>query len=773
MAKANISYAQAAIEIAKIVAGKEQLTIDNLYHHFDGKVSKKIIKKYISEWEARHQRPDASDIKISSKNFDTKTQNRNNNSSLIKRTEELEHLISLVRATLESTADGILIINNTGKMVDWNKKFIDLLNVPEHVFHNRDEGEGLSKLMGIVDSPEELFGLMEKAYKNPEMSGDCGEMKFKDGRIISRYSQPHKVDGKIIGRVWSFRDVTEKRKAEEELRLRDRAINSANDGICLIDILDKNNPIIYANPAFTQITGYKIKDIVGKNLDSVFKHAASQPDYHKIHLALKEHRDDIAVLKNKKSNNEAYWCELHIAPVKDKHEQITHFVAIINDVTQRKKMEEQLSYQATHDMLTDLPNRPLLVDRVQQAILHSNSKVKPFALLFIDLDHFKLINDSLGHTIGDELLQHVAQRLSKNIRPLDTLARIGGDEFILLLNSFEHEEEVMLITKRILASLSEPYKVKKHILNVTASVGVSFYPKDGKNVESLLKNADVSMYNAKDLGRNTFCLYNKEQHKKFLHRLKLETHLRDALKNEEFSLLYQPLIDLQENKFFGVEALIRWHSPKLGHIPPLDFITIAEETGLIIDIGEWVIHTATHQVKAWQEMGLDHIKMSINLSAKQFSQANLSERITQAINAAHISSDNIELELTESMLINNIDKNIKQLAKLKDMGVTLSIDDFGTGYSSLNYLNKFPVDKLKIDRSFIKDIHDQNSESPITLAVIQLGHTLGLKVLAEGIETNEQKQFLIRHGCDQAQGYFFSKPIDKDACTRLLQDNQS
>jgi diguanylate cyclase (GGDEF)-like protein len=435
-----------------------------------------------------------------------------------------------------------------------------------------------------------------------------------------------------------------------------------------------------------------------------------------------------------------------------------------------------LKYQSliNRDPLTGLPNRHLLHDRLTQGIAHADRSGHLIALAFIDLDNFKLINDSLGHTAGDKLLQAVAERLQATIRPVDTLARLGGDEFILVLYDLPSEKLISQETERISQVFSKPFFINQHEIFISYSAGFSIYPQDGQDIETLLMNSDVAMYRAKEQGGNSFQFYAPEMHARINDRLSLESGLRHALETEEFYLLYQPQIDLKTQRIFGMEALIRWKHPELGELMPEKFIPIAEETGLIVPIGEWVIRTACTQLKIFQEAGITGLCIAVNLSGRQFKEKTLVSSIKQILEETEINPELLELELTESVLMGHTPEFINTLEQLKGLGLKLAIDDFGTGYSSLSYLKRFPLDKLKIDQSFIQGIAAGGENAAIVKAIIYLGHSLNLQVIAEGIELKEQADFLTTNNCNEGQGYYFDRPLTAEAFkTFVTQHNQS
>jgi len=450
-------------------------------------------------------------------------------------------------------------------------------------------------------------------------------------------------------------------------------------------------------------------------------------------------------------------------------------LAIVRDITERKAAETKIYNLAYYDALTELPNRELFIQSLEQTIAVAKRDEQKFALLFVDLDRFKRINDTLGHTIGDELLKDVANRLSKCTRSTDSvthldagvgdfidLARLGGDEFVIKLYGANSEQSVAVVASRIISALTPPFTCAGHQFVVTPSIGIALYPQDGGTGEKLLMNADSAMYAAKNVGRNNFKFYSETMRTKSLHRLDLENLIRTAIDEDQFDLHFQPKIDASTFRLVGAEALIRWTHPTRGAIEPDDFVPIAEETGLIVPIGDFVIREACKQVKVWSTSPVGAVPVSVNISSHQFRKSGFVDNVLDAVASAGIATTQLELEITESVLLHDVDRTLVQLNTLKEAGISLSIDDFGTGYSSLNYLKRFPIDTIKIDRSFVKDLHEDADDAAICAAIIAMSRQLGLNVVAEGVETREQLKFLRRHKCDHIQGFIFSRPLSAD-----------
>ncbi|WP_343666984.1 EAL domain-containing protein [Paraburkholderia tropica] len=576
-------------------------------------------------------------------------------------------------------------------------------------------------------------------------------------------------DGRVMGVLGTYSDTTESKRADLALRLQSRALDACVNAILITGPgPGGSNLIEYANPAFRRITGYDPAEVVGQDSRLLQRDDRDQDGLVAIRQALMSNREVSAVLRNYRKDGALFWNQLLIAPVPDLDGRITHHIGIINDVTELIRYQEQLEYQANYDSLTLLPNRNLLRDRLQQALVSAQRHERGVAVVFIDLDGFKNVNDSLGHSVGDRLLGVVAERLTRCTRTSDTVARHGGDEFVIVLTDTIDEKSLINWMERARSMISEPVLIDGTELYVGCSLGASVFPQDGNDAEALLKKADVAMYRAKELGRNTFQFYQPEMNAAAGARMDLERRLRRALRDGEFLLHYQPQVDIGSGRIVGMEALVRWLDPEAGLISPAKFIPIAEESGLIGPLSDWVLREACRQNRAWQDAGLPNVRVSVNLSAKTFHQRDIAELVKGVLDETGLEPRWLELELTESTLMRNAEEAVSMLNALHEQGVGIAIDDFGTGYSSLSYLKRLPVDRLKIDRSFVSDIGTSGDDETITAAIIALAHELRLQVIAEGVETSQQFAFLRERACDELQGFFFAPPLPGPEVAALL-----
>lgn len=538
----------------------------------------------------------------------------------------------------------------------------------------------------------------------------------------------------------------------------------------IVMITDAEGRIEYVNPKFSEVTGYSLKEIMGRSPSFLKSGKVPDAEFKTLWETIKAGKEWQGEFVNRKKNGELYWERGVISSIKNSDGVITHFLAVKEDITKRKWAEETIQHMAYYDPLTDLPNRMLFNDRLGQALAQAKRKNQLAAILFLDLDRFKVINDTLGHTLGDLLLRSVAGRLKKCVRDGDTIARMGGDEFTLLLTGIVQVDDAVKAAQGILDVLKPSFTVEGHEVHITPSIGISIFPYDGADGVTLVKNADAALNRAKEQGRTNYQLYTPVMNAKAFERMTLENSLRKALERGEFTLYYQPQVSLGTGDIVGMEALLRWEHPDLGLVSPAQFIPMAEETGLIVPIGEWVLRTACEQNKKWQDMGYRPMCMAVNLSARQFNEQNLVAMISGILKSTKLDAQWLDVEITESIIMQHLESTIATLRDLHHLGIQISIDDFGTGYSSLTYLKKFPVHALKIDQSFIREITTDPDDAAITSAVIAMGHSLKLNVIAEGVETMEQLQILRTLKCDRMQGYLFSRPVPAQTITPLLME---
>ncbi|MDX9863024.1 MAG: EAL domain-containing protein, partial [Rhodospirillales bacterium] len=560
-------------------------------------------------------------------------------------------------------------------------------------------------------------------------------------------------------------DITERAHAEEKVRKLSLAVEQSPASVLITNTAGE---IEYVNAKFTEVTGYRPDEVIGRN-PRILKSSYTPAETHRaMWEAIKTGREWRGEFYNKKKNGELYWEFASISPIKDANGDVTHYLAVKEDITVRKKYEEQILRQANYDDVTRLPNRVLALDRLSQALARANRQKSLVGLLFIDLDRFKIINDTLGHSVGDRLLKEVGKRLSRCVREGDTVARLGGDEFTVVLPDVNAPKHAELVAEKILETFTQPVVIDGQELFTTASVGITIYPLDAHDPHALMRNADAAMYQAKELGRNRAKFFTRELNEQAMERVRLDSCLRHALERDEMTLHYQPIIDLGSGRLIGAEALLRWRSQELGNVPPSQFIPLAEDTGQINLIGAWVIKTACRQAAEWRKGGTRPIRISVNVSSRQFRGPTLIDAVGRSLSDTGLPACDLDLEITEGLLMEDLPETTAAFERLTAMGVRFSVDDFGTGFSSLSYLKRFPVTSLKIDRSFIEDVTDDTDHAALVRAIITMAHSLKLLVVAEGVETAEQMAFVKANGCDFVQGYFVGKPMPADAFEDLL-----
>jgi len=684
--------------------------------------------------------------------------------------EEIEHRTREARLSqdiIDSLPGIVYVFDHEGRFLRWNHNFETVTGFTPDEMANAH----FLDFLGTDEDKELVAERFADVLRNGSAVAEAS-LFTRSGKRIPYYFNGARIelDGRLCVSGMGV-DITQRRLDEESLRLRNRAIQASVNAIVITD-LDGN--IEYANPAFERITGYKVQETIGRNCRFLQGDDNQQPGVAALRSAIQRREESSVLLRNYRKDGVLFWNDVHIAPVRGADGEVTHFVGVLNDITEIKHYEKELERQANVDALTDLASRTVLKERIREGIATAERFDSSVTVGFIDLDNFKFINDSLGHNVGDELLKQVAQRLVACLRGQDTIARYGGDEFAFVLLGQKDDKTIAGLMERILKTIDRPFEINGHKFFVSCSIGLSFYPKDGRDPDTLLKNADVAMYRAKERGRNNFQFYTPSMNQRVTERLSLESKLRQALADDEFALYYQPKIDLRTGEIAGTEALIRWNPGRGGAvISPSTFIPLAEETGLIVPIGEWVLYTACADQKMLQEAGLRPMRVAVNISARQFDPHAVVTLVREALATTGLDANLLELELTESLVMQNPEEVIKVLYDLKDMGVHLSIDDFGTGYSSLSYLQRFPVDRLKIDQSFVRDIGNDPNDAIIARAIISLGHSLGMGVVAEGVSSEEQLAFLRENGCDEMQGHLFSCAVPVDELRLMLEDGRT
>jgi diguanylate cyclase (GGDEF)-like protein/PAS domain S-box-containing protein len=554
-----------------------------------------------------------------------------------------------------------------------------------------------------------------------------------------------------------FSDKREHLISERQAKMAEKLFDNSIEGIILTD---RDLNIQQINKTFTEVTGYEIEDVIGKTPSILHSGQHDRDFYKNMWATLKRSGMWQGQISNQRKSGEMYLEWLSIYSIKNKNGDVINYIGLFSDLTEKRMTEDHIHNLSHYDALTGLPNRLMFMERLKQSIVLSRRTKNNFVLFFIDLDGFKKINDSLGHEAGDVLLQEISMRLNALMRESDTVCRLGGDEFTVIISGYTGMSDIVTVAKKILSELSRVVKISERSVYVSGSIGISLYPNDGEDIQELVKNADTAMYAAKDKGRNRYEFYDNEMNRRTLERLTLESCIHRAYDEQKFEVYYQPKIDLNTGSICGAEALIRWfHSAEIGFIAPSDFIPLTEETGMIIPIGEWVLRQVCKDMHEWEKKGIALFPVSINLSAVQFRDFNLIKIIDTVLNQSQIDPKYIDLEITESMLMDDIQNTLKMMNQIKKLGVSLSIDDFGVGYSSLKYLKQFPVDTLKIDKSFIDEVPASRGDCAIVKTIIDLAHNLNMKIVAEGIEKPEQAKFLLANGCYIGQGFYYSSAV--------------
>ncbi|MGH8808403.1 MAG: EAL domain-containing protein [Noviherbaspirillum sp.] len=677
------------------------------------------------------------------------------------------------RMALDSSIDAVYLIDRAQmRFIDANETALATLGYshqellalgPQDLKPDAGEMERINRRFDEVIQSESKTGMIETVHQR------------KDGvRLpVEVYLRAIVSEGRQL-LVAVARDITARVKAEGVLRESEErfrvAFNQAAVGLAHVA---PGGRWLMVNDKLCEIIGYSRKELLNLGFQDITHPEDLIADWALARRMMAGELHEKTREKRYRHKNGYYiWVNVTSSMVFDEEGKPKYYSTVVEDISRRKQIEEELLHLANHDALTSLPNRSLLLDRLSQALAFAGRSGGKVAVMLIDLDRFKNINDSLGHDAGDKIIMEVGRRLSSSVRAGDTIARLGGDEFVVIRPDVVKDDAVTIMAQQILAALSRPMTIQDHEFYPTGSIGISVFPKDGHDSQTLLKNADTAMYRAKDAGRNNFQFYAHEMNSRALDRLRMESGLRRALARDEFVLHYQPQMDIVTGRVIGVEALLRWAPPDQSMVFPGDFIPVAEETGLIVAMGEWVLRTACAQKRAWQESGMfQSVKMAVNLSARQFKQQEIVKVVSRVLEQTGCRPEWLELEITESVIMENPEAAAETLRKLSAMGVHLSIDDFGTGYSSLSYLKRFPIDALKLDKSFVRDITTDADDAAIAKAVIALAHSLKLTVIAEGVETAEQLDFLREQNCDQMQGYYLSRPLAVDQLEKRARDS--
>jgi diguanylate cyclase (GGDEF)-like protein/PAS domain S-box-containing protein len=680
------------------------------------------------------------------------------------------------REILETALDAFVGMDSKGTIVDWNAQAVATFGWSRE--------EALGKLFFTIIIPERNRATHQNG---PQYFLASGEGPILNKRIeitaLHRDGREFPIELALTPIQWGetrlftafVRDISARKNMEEALFVeKERAqvtLNSIGDAVACTDI---SGNITFLNLVAEKMTGWSHKEAEGRPmadvleiLDATSRKANSNP----MELAVDENRT-VHLPSNSilvRQDGLEIPIEDSVAPIHDRKGQATGAVIVFRDVSAARAMTLQLAHSAEHDVLTGLPNRALLNDRVNQSIILASRHMKKVGVLFLDLDGFKHINDSLGHLTGDKLLQSITKRLCDCVRASDTVSRQGGDEFVVLLSEMEHSEDAAVTARRLLQAVADAHFINQQDLHVTTSIGVSVYPDDGLDAETLIKNADTAMYQAKENGRQSFKFFKSSMNERAVERQSIEEGLRRALERNEFTLHYQPKVNLMTGRITGAEALLRWTHPSRGLVSPAQFIPVAEDCGLILPIGNWVLREACKQARAWVDAGLSLTSIAVNISAMEFRHERFLEGVFEILKETGLAPRFLELELTESVLMKHVEATGSILKTLRAAGVQLAVDDFGTGYSSLSYLRKFPIDALKIDQSFVRQITTSPDETSIVTAIISMGRSLGLRVIAEGVETQEELAFLQAHRCDEAQGYYFSRPVPAGQFVKLLE----
>ncbi|MBD1823381.1 EAL domain-containing protein [Cyanobacteria bacterium FACHB-DQ100] len=682
----------------------------------------------------------------------------------------------LLQTVVENLSDGVVITDLQDQVLYVNSRLAKLVGCsaaemvgkPAHDFFH--EIEGWRDFQDAAE-PQPFYGWKE------------GQLRRKDGRKFwaeVNVTQLEDAAGSATATLITVKDITERKWLEEYLRLLESVVVNANEIVMISQTEEAvadplSLRIIYVNDAFSRTTGYSSGEAIGKSALVLLGEKTSMAEVNRIRTALRSYQPVRAEVVLYRKNGTHFWVDVNMVPIRNEQGQVTHFVSVMREVTERKIVEEQLRRNAFHDSLTGLPNRLLFMERLTQTVerAHEDESYQ-FALLFLDLDRFKVINDSLGHMLGDQLLVAIARRLEGCLKQEDMVARLGGDEFTILLENIQQDSDAEKIAERVQQALSAPFNLSGHEVFTSASIGITLSSTEFDRPEDLLRGADIAMYRAKAQGKACHEVFDTDMHTHVVALMQLENDLRKAVERQEFELYYQPIIELANGRITGFEALVRWQHPEQGTISPAKFVPIAEETGLVIPLGQWVLREACRQLKQWQDQFASEppLSVSVNLSSRQFSQPYLIDQVRKILAETGVDARCLKLEITESAIMENTKFAMDMLLQLKAMGIQLSVDDFGTGYSSLGYLYRFPMDVLKIDQSFISRVDVDGEKLELVRTIITLAWNLGMDVVAEGVETMKQLTQLKALKCEYAQGFLFSEPVPQRDAEKLIVQSQ-
>ena len=668
---------------------------------------------------------------------------------------------------IDIAPEAIVILDLEDRVIRVNEEFCRLFQYSEAACI----GRRMEELIVPDQLKAESLSLSSRA-----MGGDCFEVESqrrrKDGTLVdvSILAKPIATENDEPAIYVIYRDISKRKSTQEALKRSEErhrtVLEAAPDPVIVRDMASR---VIYLNPAFTRVFGWRLEECQNKAID--FVPEENRPETIEF-MGRIQQGDSFSGVETQRFSKAGRLVDVSIsgAVFFDADGKPEGFVNTLQDISERRKKDEELRYVAYHDTLTGLPNRKsfymCLDDLLQQSSRRNSDRA--WALMFLDLDKFKQVNDALGHDIGDQLLKSVADRLKRSLRETDYLFRLGGDEFTIILTNLGRDIDVAWVARKILDSINRPFRFNSNEIFTSTSIGISVFPNDGWEVEGLVKNADMAMYAAKESGGSRYRFFTEEMNRKALHRMKMESSLRKALDRNELMLYYQPLVN-EANRIMGMEALLRWNHPELGLILPDEFIRITEETGIIVPVGRWVLKTACTQTKRWHDMGFSDLFVAVNLSARQLQESDFEQMVIEIIDESGLPPESLKLEVTESSVIQNPEVCIAKMKTLRARGITFSIDDFGTGYSSLSYLKRFPIDSLKIDRSFISDAMNNKGDQEIIKTIIAMAHNLDIDAVAEGVETQDQQDFLASHGCNRMQGFLFAHPVPVDQFKALLE----